>query len=87
MASNIDIPRVATSEQPAVGMQMLPTSAPAKASTQEQPKETRAMRVRGGGAAKDCFMAAVDCFLCFESCKFCCECFADIVCCPCEMCC
>ncbi|KLO16777.1 hypothetical protein SCHPADRAFT_937638 [Schizopora paradoxa] len=86
MSSNADVSRAATSEQPA-GIQMLATSAPAKASTQEQPQETRAMRIRGGGAAKDCFLAALDCFICFESCKVCCECAADIICCPCEMCC
>ncbi|KZV93462.1 hypothetical protein EXIGLDRAFT_835648 [Exidia glandulosa HHB12029] len=53
-----------------------------------------AQRIRGGGGGKDCFMGIVECFLCFECCKVklgnttvCCECFADIICCPCEMCC
>ncbi|TFL07724.1 hypothetical protein BDV98DRAFT_558366 [Pterulicium gracile] len=44
-------------------------------------------RLRGGGAAKDCCLDAIGCFICFECCKDCCECGADIVCCPCEMCC
>ncbi|KAF8294836.1 hypothetical protein DL93DRAFT_2091725 [Clavulina sp. PMI_390] len=41
------------------------------------------LRLRGGGAAKDCLMA----FVCFECCEGCCDCIADIICCPCEMCC
>ena len=36
----------------------------------------RPLRMRGGGAAKDCLMA----FACFEVCKGCCDCFADIIC-------
>ncbi|KAF8349552.1 hypothetical protein F5887DRAFT_1070855 [Amanita rubescens] len=28
-------------------------------------------RIRGGGAAKDCFMAAIGVFVCFESCEVC----------------
>ncbi|KIY51563.1 hypothetical protein FISHEDRAFT_11153, partial [Fistulina hepatica ATCC 64428] len=44
-------------------------------------------RLRGGGAAKDCFIGAVSCFLCFECCEGCCDCVGDILCCPCEMCC
>ncbi|KAK7022145.1 hypothetical protein R3P38DRAFT_2959648 [Favolaschia claudopus] len=47
----------------------------------------KASRMRGGGAGKDCFMGMLGCFLCFECCEGCCECIADIVCCPCEMCC
>ncbi|TFY55398.1 hypothetical protein EVJ58_g8275 [Rhodofomes roseus] len=43
--------------------------------------------LRGGGAGKDCFIGAFECFICFEGCKDCCECCADIICCPCEMCC
>ncbi|KAF9452924.1 hypothetical protein P691DRAFT_630877, partial [Macrolepiota fuliginosa MF-IS2] len=44
-------------------------------------------RLRGGGAGKDCLLTMLGCFLCFECCEGCCECIADIVCCPCEMCC
>ncbi|KDQ25681.1 hypothetical protein PLEOSDRAFT_31380, partial [Pleurotus ostreatus PC15] len=46
-----------------------------------------ATRMRGGGAGKDCCLGMVGCFLCFECCEGCCECVADILCCPCEMCC
>ncbi|KAJ7364917.1 hypothetical protein DFH08DRAFT_950460 [Mycena albidolilacea] len=49
--------------------------------------EHKASRMRGGGAGKDCLMGMLGCFLCFECCEGCCECIADIVCCPCEMCC
>ncbi|KAJ7490454.1 hypothetical protein FB451DRAFT_620833 [Mycena latifolia] len=49
--------------------------------------EHKASRMRGGGAGKDCFLGMLGCFLCFECCEGCCECIADIVCCPCEMCC
>ncbi|KAJ7078622.1 hypothetical protein B0H15DRAFT_954525 [Mycena belliarum] len=49
--------------------------------------EHKAARVRGGGAGKDCLLGMLGCFLCFECCEGCCECIADIVCCPCEMCC
>ncbi|CCM01176.1 uncharacterized protein FIBRA_03224 [Fibroporia radiculosa] len=59
---------------------------PTRSQTQEC-QHHKANRLRGGGAAKDCFIGAVECFLCFEGCKECCECCADIVCCPCEMCC
>ncbi|KZT44629.1 hypothetical protein SISSUDRAFT_1039182 [Sistotremastrum suecicum HHB10207 ss-3] len=47
----------------------------------------KASHVRGGGAGKDCFMGLAECFICFETCRICCDCFADIICCPCEMCC
>jgi len=47
----------------------------------------KARRLRGGGAAKDCFIGLVGCFLCFECCEGCCDCVGDILCCPCEMCC
>ncbi|KAJ7274105.1 hypothetical protein C8J57DRAFT_251971 [Mycena rebaudengoi] len=49
--------------------------------------ENKASRIRGGGAGKDCFLGMLGCFLCFECCEGCCDCIADIVCCPCEMCC
>ncbi|KAF8810206.1 hypothetical protein BYT27DRAFT_7069980, partial [Phlegmacium glaucopus] len=41
--------------------------------------------IRGGGAAKDCFLGAIGVFLC--QCCGCCDCLADNICCPCEMCC
>ncbi|GLB38673.1 hypothetical protein LshimejAT787_0505380 [Lyophyllum shimeji] len=47
----------------------------------------KARRLRGGGAAKDCFLGMIGCFLCFECCEGCCDCVGDIICCPCEMCC
>ncbi|KAF6747837.1 hypothetical protein DFP72DRAFT_1174690 [Ephemerocybe angulata] len=47
----------------------------------------KAWRLRGGGAGKDCFLGLLGCFLCFECCEGCCDCVADIICCPCEMCC
>ncbi|PCH40206.1 hypothetical protein WOLCODRAFT_136723 [Wolfiporia cocos MD-104 SS10] len=76
-----------TSTQPqAVSMSM--TNPPARQPQQEcQHHHGKASRLRGGGAGKDCFLGALECFLCFEGCKDCCECIADIVCCPCEMCC
>ncbi|CAL1712614.1 unnamed protein product [Somion occarium] len=80
-------PAMTTSRQPeAVQMSMM---APARVSPQhvEEPKRGLAARLRGGGAAKDCILGALECFLCFECCKDCCECCADIICCPCEMCC
>ncbi|KZT11948.1 uncharacterized protein LAESUDRAFT_719894 [Laetiporus sulphureus 93-53] len=66
-------------------VQMSMANLPTRSQTQEC--QHKANRLRGGGAAKDCFLSAVGCFICFEGCKDCCECFADIVCCPCEMCC
>ncbi|KAF8157975.1 hypothetical protein B0H34DRAFT_706989 [Crassisporium funariophilum] len=49
--------------------------------------QQKATRLRGGGAGKDCFLGLFGCFLCFECCEGCCDCAADIICCPCEMCC
>ncbi|KAJ7143603.1 hypothetical protein C8R43DRAFT_927565 [Mycena crocata] len=54
---------------------------------QECEHGSKTSRLRGGGAGKDCFLGMLGCFLCFECCEGCCECIADIVCCPCEMCC
>ncbi|KAL7279859.1 hypothetical protein ACG7TL_006266 [Trametes sanguinea] len=46
---------------------------PARQSTQHteecQHKRGLAARLRGGGAARDCFLGAIECFLCFECCK------------------
>ncbi|CDO69844.1 hypothetical protein BN946_scf184884.g3 [Trametes cinnabarina] len=83
-------PAMTTSSQPQA-VQMNVINPPARQSTQQteecQHKRGLAARLRGGGAAKDCFLGAIECFLCFECCKDCCECLADIICCPCEMCC
>ncbi|RPD62505.1 hypothetical protein L227DRAFT_573695 [Lentinus tigrinus ALCF2SS1-6] len=83
-------PAMTTSSQPQA-VQMSVMNPPARESNQTQQecrhKRGFAERLRGGGAAKDCFLGMIECFLCFECCKDCCECIADIVCCPCEMCC
>lgn len=76
----------ATTNQPQAAVQMSVVS-PAPANKSQNHQEHHAKRLRGGGAAKDCFIGALECFLCFECCKDCCECWADIICCPCEMCC
>ncbi|KJA23214.1 hypothetical protein HYPSUDRAFT_40010 [Hypholoma sublateritium FD-334 SS-4] len=55
--------------------------------TEIHQKHGKASRLRGGGCGKDCFLCCVGCFLCFECCEVCCGCIADIVCCPCELCC
>ncbi|KAG1798079.1 uncharacterized protein HD556DRAFT_1352698 [Suillus plorans] len=76
----------ATTNQPQAAIQMNAVN-PAPAKNSQSHQEHHAKRLRGGGAAKDCFLGALECFLCFECCKECCECGADIICCPCEMCC
>ncbi|KAG8214394.1 hypothetical protein J3R82DRAFT_9387 [Butyriboletus roseoflavus] len=73
-----------TVNQPQAAIQMSATN-PAPAHNHQE--HHHAKRLRGGGAGKDCFLAALECFLCFECCKACCDCAADIICCPCEMCC
>ncbi|KAJ6585431.1 hypothetical protein B0H19DRAFT_1109651 [Mycena capillaripes] len=86
-------PAKATTSQPqATEMNVMNVAAtPAKdgACKHDQTCEhgNKASRMRGGGAGKDCLLGMLGCFLCFECCEGCCECFADIVCCPCEMCC
>ncbi|TCD70852.1 hypothetical protein EIP91_001160 [Steccherinum ochraceum] len=80
-------PVMTHSKQPEA-VQMSIVNPPARQPQQvKEPKKGLVARLRGGGAAKDCFLGACECFLCFEVCKDCCECFADIICCPCEMCC
>ncbi|EJF63336.1 hypothetical protein BD309DRAFT_949357 [Dichomitus squalens] len=84
-------PAMTTSAQPQA-VQMSAMNPPARQGNQThseecQRKRSFAERLRGGGAARDCFLGIVECFICFECCKDCCECFADIICCPCEMCC
>ncbi|KAI6151425.1 hypothetical protein EDD17DRAFT_1491372 [Pisolithus thermaeus] len=61
----------ATTNQPQAAVQMSVMS-PAPANN-TQNHEHHARRIRGGGAAKDCFLGAIECFICFG--------------CPCEMCC
>ncbi|KZT73866.1 hypothetical protein DAEQUDRAFT_721343 [Daedalea quercina L-15889] len=77
-------PAMTTTTQPqAVQMSMM--NPPQRANQTHE--HHKASRLRGGGAGKDCFLGAFECFICFEGCKDCCECCADIICCPCEMCC
>ncbi|KAI0770004.1 hypothetical protein C8Q74DRAFT_1218477 [Fomes fomentarius] len=95
-------PAMTTSAQPqAVQMSMMNPPTRQSNQTQEcQRKRGLAERLRGGGAGRDCFLGLIECFICFgseltgifpavaaECCKDCCECCADIICCPCEMCC
>ncbi|KAI0064114.1 hypothetical protein BV25DRAFT_1823656 [Artomyces pyxidatus] len=74
----------AAQPQGAVQMDVMNPAAPVN--SQQQIHEQHAHRMRGGGAARDCFLGIVECFMCFECCKGLCECFADIICCPCEAC-
>ncbi|KAG2748823.1 hypothetical protein P692DRAFT_20733828 [Suillus brevipes Sb2] len=62
----------ATTNQPQAAIQMSVVN-PAPANNNQNHQEHHAKRLRGGGAAKDCFIGALECFLCFG--------------CPCEMCC
>ena len=55
-------------------------SPPQRAEQTQECQHHKAGRLRGGGAAKDCFLGAFECFICFEGCKDCCECCADIIC-------
>ncbi|KAF8177004.1 hypothetical protein BJ912DRAFT_986180 [Pholiota molesta] len=83
----------AKTTQPQAATQMkVMTATEGAAQTPQQVHEQhqhqhKASRIRGGGAGKDCFLGMLGCFLCFECCEGCCECAADIICCPCEMCC
>ncbi|TFK34738.1 hypothetical protein BDQ12DRAFT_689100 [Crucibulum laeve] len=84
------VPAKATSSQPQAATEMNIMNATATAPTGQQAHcehQQKASRIRGGGAGKDCFMTLFGCFLCFECCEGCCDCVADIVCCPCELCC
>ncbi|KAF8229645.1 hypothetical protein L208DRAFT_159034 [Tricholoma matsutake] len=72
--------------QPNPGVEMDAMKANKTSSCQHE-ESHKAHRIRGGGAAKDCFLGMLGCFLCFECCEGCCGCVADIICCPCEMCC
>ncbi|RDB14749.1 hypothetical protein Hypma_016388 [Hypsizygus marmoreus] len=90
-ARPIAVPAVAktapVSTQPkADSMKMSPLGR--STSTQSsQVHHEHAQRLRGGGAAKDCFLGLCACFICFECCEGLCDCCANILCCPCEMCC
>ncbi|KAH7915445.1 hypothetical protein BJ138DRAFT_1109659 [Hygrophoropsis aurantiaca] len=53
-----------TTNQPQAAMQMSVVS-PAPANNAQNHQEHKASRLRGGGAAKDCFLGALECFLCF----------------------
>ncbi|OCH86866.1 hypothetical protein OBBRIDRAFT_737151, partial [Obba rivulosa] len=46
---------------------------PPQLANKQEHHHGKASRIRGGGAAKDCFIGAIECFVCFG--------------CPCEMCC
>ncbi|KAF8125732.1 hypothetical protein EV363DRAFT_1175598 [Boletus edulis] len=59
-----------TINQPQAAIEMSITN---PAPTNNHQEHHHAKRLRGGGAGKDCFIAAIECFLCFG--------------CPCEMCC
>ncbi|KAJ1311715.1 hypothetical protein OPQ81_010187 [Rhizoctonia solani] len=77
---------VSTQPKAAPAMEMTVQPTIDQAQCQDQ-KRGFAARIRGGGAGKDCLMGALACFLCCECFEGCCECIADIVCFPCEMCC
>ncbi|KIJ17590.1 hypothetical protein PAXINDRAFT_72185 [Paxillus involutus ATCC 200175] len=62
-----------TTNQPQAAMQMSVVNPTPGNNAQNHQEHHHAKRIRGGGAAKDCFLGALECFLCFG--------------CPCEMCC
>ncbi|KAF9240265.1 hypothetical protein BU15DRAFT_61589 [Melanogaster broomeanus] len=68
-----------TTNQPQAAMQMSAMNPAPVNNAQNHQEHHHAKRIRGGGAGKECFMAALECFLCFECCKGCCECCADII--------
>jgi len=84
-------PSKSTADQPQAATEMKIVGQSQAGSKQEQHAHCehqaghKAWRMRGGGAAKDCFLGAIGCFLCFECCEGCCDCCGDILCCPCEM--
>ncbi|KIY70816.1 hypothetical protein CYLTODRAFT_487706 [Cylindrobasidium torrendii FP15055 ss-10] len=90
----MNAPQAAHTAQPTAGIEMSITN-PQTSTAQEHHKhencqhdsKNKSMRLRGGGAGKDCFLCIFGCFICFECCEGCCDCVADIICCPCEMCC
>ncbi|QRW04944.1 hypothetical protein RhiLY_03943 [Ceratobasidium sp. AG-Ba] len=64
------------STQPAAAPAMQMTTQPSVDEAQSQPQGLRgkfqAMRLRGGGAGKDCLLGALGCFLCCECFEGCC---------------
>ncbi|KAI0249031.1 hypothetical protein BJV78DRAFT_727405 [Lactifluus subvellereus] len=60
-------PTPLTSSQPQQSIQMDAVNPAAPVNSQQQQHKTH--RLRGGGAARDCFLGMVECFLCFECCK------------------
>ncbi|KAI0917127.1 hypothetical protein AcW2_007344 [Taiwanofungus camphoratus] len=58
----MEAPKPAMTTQPQA-VQMSLTNPPARAEHQHQ--QGKASRLRGGGAAKDCFLGAFECFICF----------------------
>ncbi|KAF8349550.1 hypothetical protein F5887DRAFT_500585 [Amanita rubescens] len=87
MEAPMSAPAKASFNQPQAAVQMSVMNAPPAKIPQGECQHKKASRIRGGGAGKDCCLGLIGCFLCFECCEGCCECAADIVCCPCEMCC
>ncbi|KAH9959804.1 hypothetical protein BC827DRAFT_1211658 [Russula dissimulans] len=89
-------PAQPTSSQPQKSIQMDALNPATPANSQQAEHQHKARRIRGGGAGRDCFIGLIECFICFAeplmanarfSLQDCCECLADIICCPCEMCC
>ncbi|TEB40136.1 hypothetical protein FA13DRAFT_56416 [Coprinellus micaceus] len=94
------IATASTTSQPEAGVEMsvAKTSIDTARSSQEiesegggEHRHGLVSRLRGGGAAKACFIDALACFMCFdwnyvkECCEGCCDCIAGIICCPCEV--
>ncbi|KAI0295674.1 hypothetical protein B0F90DRAFT_1670027 [Multifurca ochricompacta] len=76
-------PAQLTASQPQQSIQMNAMNPAAPVNSQQQQHvehQHKARRLRGGGAARDCFIGLIECFICFECCKGCCECCADIIC-------
>ncbi|KAH8928700.1 hypothetical protein BT69DRAFT_1346379 [Atractiella rhizophila] len=83
-----ELQTVVTAPQKNNGMMVAAPSESSQNTIETQTEDgKKVLRIRGGGAGKDCFMGLVECFICFECCRCCCDCFADIICCPCEVCC
>ncbi|ESK88017.1 hypothetical protein Moror_10822 [Moniliophthora roreri MCA 2997] len=84
-------PAKAVSTQPQAGVEMNVISAQGSTNSSQtqhcEHHQHKVSRLRGGGAGKDCFLGLFGCFICFECCEGCCDCIADIICCPCEVCC
>ncbi|KAI0000278.1 hypothetical protein BJV77DRAFT_973092 [Russula vinacea] len=57
-----------TASQPSKSIQMDAMN-PATAVSKQHEHQHKARRLRGGGAARDCFIGMIECFICFECCK------------------